>query len=81
MPERPACYGNLLPNLETLTGNRPCQGTALSVTVRSAGIGVQSREVNVDLDAWDNCQQCPSYRSCYDLSLAQTVLRIGLRSI
>ncbi len=79
MPERPACYGALFPDLDHLRYNEPCVGKAFTAWVTSQGIGVQSRQVRVDATQWEACQRCLSYRSCYDLCLARAILRQGLQ--
>jgi hypothetical protein len=71
---KPACYGAMFPNLSMLKVNTRCKGKAFSVQVNSVGIGVQSRELRVDEGGWDECVECPHYRSCYDLSMAKLAL-------
>jgi hypothetical protein len=39
--------------------------------VVSHGIGVQNRSLQVKPEGWDECVQCPDYRTCYDLSMAK----------
>jgi len=68
----------MFPDFTRLEHNTPCRGKAFSALVRSLGVGVQSREVTVDEAAWDACQRCPAYRSCYDLSMALFSLREAL---
>jgi hypothetical protein len=80
-PTRPACYGGMFPDLTRLEHNVPCRGQALTVELRSAGIGVQRRELRVDDQAWDRCAACPDYRTCYDLGLAKLMLRGAIQSL
>ena len=75
MPMRPQCYGEMLPDLDELDFNKPCAGKALTCQVNSQLIGVQSREVRVNVDEWAKCEACPEFRSCYDLSMAVFVLK------
>jgi hypothetical protein len=76
MPEsKPNCYGGMFPDLDTLEVNQPCKGKAFTIRARSQGIGLQSVELDVNRQAWADCQECPSYRSCYDLSMATLMLR------
>ena len=74
MPDRPACYGALFPDLERLRHNVPCVGKVFTALITSQGIGVHSRQVEVDAAQWEACQLCPAYRSCYDLCLARLAL-------
>jgi hypothetical protein len=78
MPDRPACYGALFPDLDRLRPNVPCVGRAFTALLTSQGIGVHSRQVEVDAAQWEACQSCPSYRSCYDLGMARLALRRSL---
>ena len=78
MPQKPECYGTMFPDLTRLEHNTPCRGKAFTALAASQGIGVQSRGLTVDQDEWDACQQCPVYRSCYDLCLALLSLRSAL---
>ena len=66
------------PDLTGLEFNRPCRGKAFTVLVQSQGIGVQSRNLEVNDAEWDACQACPVYRSCYDLSMAKLSLNGAL---
>jgi len=70
MPEKPPCYGTMFPLLSGLEDNRPCRGKVFTALLVRRGVGVQSRRLAVDKDAWDACQTCSDYRSCYDLSMA-----------
>ena len=78
MSDQPECYGTLLPNLDRLEHNTPCRGRAFTALVTSHGIGVHSRQVQVDAAQWEACQRCPSFRSCYDLCMALLALRESL---
>jgi hypothetical protein len=78
MAQRPVCYGTMVPDLDDLVYNLPCRGKAFTVLVTRSGIGVQASDVQVDLSAWEDCQQCPSYAPCYDLCLAKLALRQAL---
>ncbi len=75
MANQPECYGRLFPDLDSLELNRLCEGKAFTIRTRSQGIGVQSMDLDVDRQAWATCQECASYRSCYDLSMATLMLR------
>ena len=78
MPEKPACYGTMFPDLTRMECNTPCHGKAFTVLAMSEGMGVQSPRLTVDASEWDDCQQCRVYRSCYDLCTALLSLRSAL---
>ncbi len=75
MAGKPECYGALLPDLSRLESNKPAVGKALGGQIRNPGIVAQSPEIKVDAQAWEECQACKHYRSCYDLSMAKLALR------
>ena len=68
------CYGNLFPDPRQTRPNEIHAGKAFSFRLNSAGIGVQSTEVNVLPEEWEKCTGCWHYRSCYDLSMARLAL-------
>ena len=78
---KPACYGELFPNLAALKYNQPTNGKAFGVFVESVGVGVQCREFHVKRDEWDKCEQCPSFDGCYHLSVAKLSLWQGLIAV
>jgi len=74
MPEHKPCLGRIFPDLTQLEYNTPLKSQVFTVLLASSGLFVQQRTLQVDEAAWDACQQCPDYRSCYDLSLAHFLL-------
>lgn len=74
MSDRKPCLGRIFPDLASLDYNTPLKSPVFTVLIESSGMFVQPRSVQVDEAAWDACQQCPDYRSCYDLSLAHFLL-------
>ena len=78
MREKPECYGSMFPDLGGLDLNCPCRGKAFTALVTSQGIGVQSRNLEVNEAEWDACQACPVYRSCYGLCMAKLGLNGAL---
>ena len=74
MPDRPSCFGRIFPDLAKLKYNTPLKGQVFTVLIESTGMFVQRRSLSVDQAAWDACQQCPHFRSCYDLGTAQLLL-------
>jgi hypothetical protein len=50
------------------------QGKAFWVLVESTGMGVQSHTLETKTEEWEDCLNCPDYRTCYDLSMAKLQL-------
>ena len=80
MTEKKECFGKIFPDLDRLEFNKPLKSAVFSVNLRSQGIGIQDRQIEADHEAWDRCQDCVSFRSCYDLSMARFVLENALHS-
>ncbi len=78
MSDRPTCYGRMFPDLAQLEYNTPLKTQVFTVLLESAGMFVQRRSLSVDYAAWEACQQCSCYRSCYDLGVAQFLLTQAL---
>jgi hypothetical protein len=72
------CYGSLFPDFTRLKLNQPLGGQCFTALVTSRGLGVQSRKLEVQPEAWDKCIQCPDYRTCYDLSVAKLLMNVAL---
>jgi hypothetical protein len=73
-----ACYGKIIPDFGHLNYNKPTEGKAFQVFVEKIGIGTQRRGLEIKSEAWDECVECPEYRSCYDLGMAQLLLHGAL---
>jgi len=70
-PREQDCLGTLFPDLLAVHHNGVARGKVFGVLIQSFGIGVQSREMLLDADAWKKCRECPRYDECYDLSMAK----------
>ena len=75
MADVSGCYGEMFPDLDRLEPNQPLEGRAFVVAYTKHGFGVQGRSLTVKPDQWRECTACPSYRDCYDLSMAKLALR------
>lgn len=72
------CYGRIMPDFHRLRFNRRTEGKAFSVYVEKIGVTTQTRELTFKADEWDECIECPEYRTCFDLSLAKLSLHGAL---
>ncbi len=69
-----------LPRFGGLGLNTSTKGQVFTVTLRSQGIGIQSKEIATDLEAWEQCEECEQFRSCYDLSVGRLALENAIQS-
>ena len=68
------------PDVLNLEINRVNRGKVFSAFVQCIGVGVQDRKIGIDKQSWDDCETCPDYRSCYDLSLGKLTLQKAVLS-
>jgi hypothetical protein len=70
------CYGKMFPELPELHQiNHTASGKVFQAQIRSLGPFQRDPHLEMNLIAWEECQQCPQYRSCYDLSNARLVMQ------
>lgn len=76
------CHGKMFPEIsELLLTNHTASGKVFQARLSSIGPFQREPVLEMQAGAWEDCQQCPQYRSCYDLSMArmtleQTIYRI-----
>jgi hypothetical protein len=72
------CFGKMYPDLSRVQYNTPLSGKVFKVRINSTGLMTQSRQLECDLRAWEECQACESYQSCYDLSTGKLFMQQAL---
>ena len=79
--EHKECFGKMYPDDLHLRNNEPNKGKVFTVHL-SCSYGVintrRDRQIEVDIDEWDDCQKCPEFESCYKLSLARVALESAI---
>jgi hypothetical protein len=75
------CFGAIYPDLATVEYNKDLPGKVFTVRVGSFGLVHQTPQLQADMKAWEECQQCDVYQSCFDFSNAKLALRQALRNI
>jgi hypothetical protein len=75
------CFGGMYPDLTTVEYNKDLPGKVFTVRVGSLGLVHQAPQIKADLNAWEDCQQCEVYQSCFDFSNAKLAMRQALRNI
>lgn len=69
------CFGTIYPDLSSVDANKNLRGKVFRMQITSQGMMLQAPQFEADLAAWEECQQCESYRSCFDFSTAKLALR------
>ncbi|ODU25230.1 MAG: hypothetical protein ABS95_00435 [Verrucomicrobia bacterium SCN 57-15] len=79
MNSEPECYGKIFPDLSRTLFNQWLEGRAFKMLVESSGMGISGRTLSVKKEEWKQCVACPSYRECYDLSIATLLLHQAMQ--
>jgi len=74
-----SCFGTIYPDLEQLQFGNPLVGKVFQICIRSQGPGHRDRKLDIDLKAWQDCQQCEDFRNCFDFSTAKLEMQRVLR--
>ena len=72
------CFGNIYPDLSRVEYNKEIAGKVFSVRIDSHGLAHERPRLRTDLKAWEACQKCELYHSCFDLSNAKLAMRQAL---
>ena len=76
------CYGKIFPLLTALRQiNHTVSGKVFAAQIHSDGPMQHEPHLAVKLEEWEDCQQCPEYRSCYELSNAKLAMERALYRI
>ena len=69
------CFGTIYPDLTRVQYNRDIAGKVFTVRIESHGLVHQTPRLKADMEAWEDCQRCELYQSCYDFSNAKLAMR------
>lgn len=72
------CFGNIYPDLTRVAYNKEIVGKVFSVRINSHGIVHERPRLKADMKAWEDCQKCGLYKSCFDFSTAKLAMRQAL---
>ena len=75
------CFGKIFPDLSRVENNKLLAGKVFKVRINCTGMMPQSRQLESDLQAWEECQRCEQYRGCFDLSIARLAIQGQLSRI
>ncbi len=76
-----SCFGTIYPNLEKLKFGKPLAGKVFQISVNSQGPGHRDRKLAIDVNAWQDCQQCQDFANCRDFSSAKLEMQRLLREL
>jgi hypothetical protein len=79
MKPHSACYGKVFPPTLVKTDNKEIRAKVFSYLVDHTGVVETGRKVSTDLEAWEECSQCPDLDGCFRLSTGTLLMEIALK--
>jgi hypothetical protein len=76
-----SCFGTIFPDLAQFKFGKPLDGKVFQICVQSQGPGHRERKMEINVDAWEKCRQCPDFRNCYEFSMAKLEMQRALREL
>jgi hypothetical protein len=76
-----SCFGTIYPDLEKFKFGKPLAGKVFQICVSSQGPGHRDRKLAIDVNAWQDCQQCQDFANCRDFSSAKLEMQRLLREL
>jgi hypothetical protein len=75
------CFGTIYPDLAQFQFGKPLAGKVFQICVDSRGSGHRDRKLDIDFNAWQECQQCQDFANCRDFSSAKLEMQRVLREL
>jgi hypothetical protein len=69
------CFGTIYPDVTQFQFGKQMDGKVFRLKIDTAGPFQRDRRLEADVEAWEQCQQCEFYRSCFDFSTGQFLIR------
>lgn len=79
MAEYKPCYGKMFPDVISPVEAGRHSGKVFSFVIENFGLTRGRREVDAELDAWEECLGCPDFEHCYKLSAGKLMLQTAIR--
>ncbi|WP_417385843.1 hypothetical protein [Gimesia sp.] len=79
---RKKCYGDMFPDSLDMHKNTSNAGKVFKVETKQRLTGVlpvaPENRIEIDHAAWNACQSCAEFKSCYQLSMAKIALETAI---
>jgi len=75
------CFGTIYPDLSRIELNKDLAGKVFRLRIDSQGMMRRPPRFEADLEAWEDCQRCEVYQSCFDLSNGKLAMRQAVSRI
>lgn len=69
------CFGTIYPDLSQIQFGREIAGKVFRLKIDTVGPFHRERQLEIDVRAWEDCQKCEMYRSCYDFSTGKLLMQ------
>jgi len=76
-----SCFGTIFPDLAQIQFGKPLTGKVFQIFVDSRGPGHRDRTLDINLNAWQDCQKCQDFANCRDFSSAKLEMQRVLRDL
>ena len=73
-------YGTIYPDLLKFRFDSDNDGKVFHARINTLGGLARQKQFTADQSAWEDCQKCELFGSCYDLSTASYIAQSGLRT-
>jgi len=75
------CFGAIYPDIEKFQFGKPLNGKVFQITVNTLGPGNRQRDMQIDVNAWEECRRCDDFQNCLDFSNAKLQMQRVLTSL
>lgn len=69
------CFGTIYPDITQIQFGKEMVGRVFRLRIDTVGPFQRDRSLETDVQAWEQCQQCELYRSCYDFSTGKLLMQ------
>jgi radical SAM protein with 4Fe4S-binding SPASM domain len=69
------CFGTIYPDVSQVQFGKEMVGKVFRFKIDTVGPFQRDRKLETDTKAWEECQQCELYRSCYDFSTGKLLMQ------
>ena len=60
------CFGDIFPDLERFQFGQRVAGKVFQVRVDTIGPGQRDRKLDINLEAWQECQRCEDFQEIFN---------------
>jgi hypothetical protein len=69
------CFGTIYPDVSQIRFGKEMVGKVFRLKIDTVGPLHRDRKLEINIQAWEDCQQCELYRNCYDFSTGKLLMQ------